>query len=311
MRSGASDAGCEHDAEAICNLPACSRKAAAGPGPGGARACFGQLLQQALHQRFGHTGLALAGQPAAQQVGPTCGRQRQPGRHVESAGAGAGPLGIHLGQLAQSLGCLLGAPGAGRQAGGGMLEAGFQGRPDCVPQAVARQRAVGVAEVVDEAQPVPAHVGVDGLPRLVQPGPGPDDAVAQCFARHGRQAGRPGATQRLQQEGLGLVATVVGQQHDAGTAIAGHLGQRRIAFAPGPGLDAVARGRGAPQAPPRQAAPAGRWPTSAAPGVADGGPIRRLRPAGRGAHAAPPPARRCPLPHGRWHATARWNRDRR
>jgi hypothetical protein len=33
--------------------------------------------------------------------------------------------------------------------------------------------------------------------------------------RHRRQAGRPGAAQGLQQHGLGLVAAVVGQQHQA------------------------------------------------------------------------------------------------
>jgi hypothetical protein len=33
--------------------------------------------------------------------------------------------------------------------------------------------------------------------------------------RHRRQPGRPGAAQRLQQHGLGLVAPVVGQQHEA------------------------------------------------------------------------------------------------
>jgi hypothetical protein len=112
---------------------------------------------------------------------------------------------------------------------------------------------VGIARVFDEAQPVSPGVGLDGAARLLQPGPGPDDAVAQGFARHRREAGRAGATQCLQQEGLGLVEPMVGEQHHLCAAGARHVGQRRVALAPRPGLDAFTAARSTLQAPPRQA----------------------------------------------------------
>ena len=54
------------------------------------------------------------------------------------------------------------------------------------------------------------HVGVDRRTRQVEPGPCPGQALAQRIDRHGRETCRASATQCLQQEGLGLVALMVG-----------------------------------------------------------------------------------------------------
>ena len=76
---------------------------------------------------------------------------------------------------------------------------------------------------------VRGDIGLDLGARPRQPGPQPAQTVALDRARHRRQAGRTGAAQRLQQEGLGLVVAVVGQQHDAAAGLARHVGQRAVA----------------------------------------------------------------------------------
>ena len=58
--------------------------------------------------------------------------------------------------------------------------------------------------------------------------------------RHGRERRDAAAAQRLQQEGLGLVAPMVGEQHEVDAVRQRHLAQRPIARLPRPGLDALA-----------------------------------------------------------------------
>ena len=77
----------------------------------------------------------------------------------------------------------------------------------------------------------------------LEPGPRPAHAVAAHQRRHRRERGDAAAAQRLQQEGLGLVAAMVAEQHEVDAALDRHLAQRPIARAARPGLDAVAGGR--------------------------------------------------------------------
>jgi hypothetical protein len=62
-------------------------------------------------------------------------------------------------------------------------------------------------------------------------------------ARHRRQALGAGAAQGLKEKGLGLVAPVMGQEHEIDAAVEGHRAQRPVARLPRPGLDARARRR--------------------------------------------------------------------
>ena len=78
------------------------------------------------------------------------------------------------------------------------------------------KRSFVVAVVVDPAQAMPAHIGLDRLARLVEPRPRPGDAVAANELRHRRQARDAAAAQRLQQERLGLVAPMMRQQDEVG-----------------------------------------------------------------------------------------------
>ena len=111
--------------------------------------------------------------------------------------------------------------------------------PDIGAQPVAREAGVVVAVVFDVAQAVKTNVGVDVVARTLEPGPRPRHALAFDDARHGRLRCDTAAAKRLQQEGLGLIAPVMREQHETGALGQRHRAQRAIAFLPRPSLDAV------------------------------------------------------------------------
>ena len=128
----------------------------------------------------------------------------------------------------------------GFRIGKGLL----QGRPDFRAQAVAREAQIGVAVVGDVTQSMPSCVGLDRFARPVEPGAGPGHAIALGLFGHGRQPGDPTATQRLQQEGLGLVSSMMGEQDERRAAGQRHLAQRPVARLARPGFDAFTARRG-------------------------------------------------------------------
>ena len=130
-----------------------------------------------------------------------------------------------------------------RQRGLGVAERFDERRPDAPAQAVAREAVVVVAVVIDPAQTMPARVRLDRFARDVAPWPRKRDAVANDELGHRRERGDAAAAQRLQQEGLGLVATMVAEQDQLGAAGARHLAERAIARAARPRFDALACAR--------------------------------------------------------------------
>ncbi len=209
-----------------------------------------QFALQPVKQRLRHPLRQHVAQPHTQRVAPACRRQRTPRLDAQRAGIGAQRAQIEAREFAQALLRLVCARGAGTQAGRGVFELLGQYRHDVRAQAAACERGRSVARVFDGTQAVAAHIVLDRARRLRQPRPQPVDAVTLDRCRHRRQARRAGAAQRLQQEGLGLVLLVVGEQHGVDARGQRHLAQRRVAFAPGPGLDTVA-----PRRPARQPAP--------------------------------------------------------
>ncbi len=115
-----------------------------------------------------------------------------------------------------------------------------QRRPDPAPHAVARQANVVVALVVEPAQPMRAHVGLDRLARRLEPRSRPADAVAPRQRGHRRERGDAAAAQRLKQKGLGLVASMVAQKDEVDAMLQRHPAQGAIARLARPRLDAVA-----------------------------------------------------------------------
>ena len=146
-------------------------------------------------------------------------------------------------------------------------EGACQRRPDPQAQAVAREARVVVAVVVDRS------AGDAGARRPRSPraaarshGPRPGDAVALGRpAASPTSAGDAAAAQRLQQEGLGLVAPVVGRAARGRRRARSAISRKRaVARRARPGLDALARAAGrVGEAASRPARPAGR----AAPSV--------------------------------------------
>ena len=128
-----------------------------------------------------------------------------------------------------------------RQAGLGLLECLRQRGPDLHPQSVAIETRVMVADILDVGQAETLHIGIDRYGRLAQPGPRPAQAAANGQGRHGRQTRRAATAQSLQQHRLGLIASMVSQQDQRSPLLRRHVGQRRIARPPGPGLDALTR----------------------------------------------------------------------
>ena len=219
------------------------------------------LTQQTPQQGARQALPGLRQPPGPQGIGLAGGRQSPPSGHLQTTRlidqAGQIPLG-HLGQ--HGLG-LLGALRNGRQGDLGIVKRSQHGRPDLQPQAVAGPARILVGRVFQRFQVMAPDIGLDRLARLRQPGAGPMQALAIGPGGHGRQAGRPSATQGLQQHRLGLVAAVLGQQQQRGAFVLGQALQQGLAARAGPGLDAVARCGLAAEPPPAQP----HRPTPAAP----------------------------------------------
>jgi len=198
-------------------------------------------VQQALQQTDGHGRPQHLRQPSTQGVETARRWQCAPGSHVQRVTL-AQRRQVQRGDFVGQARGVLRVAGRHRQRGLCVGEGCRERRPHGVAQRVARKAWVGVAAVVDVAQPVPAHVGLDGLARLLQPGSHPAQALSKGLARHRRKAAWPTAAQRLQQPGLGLVAPVVGHQHQRAIGRSGHLAQGTVALAARPGFDAFARG---------------------------------------------------------------------
>ena len=69
------------------------------------------------------------------------------------------------------------------------------------------------------------------------------EPFARLLDRHRGKTCRSGAAQRLQEEGLGLVAPVVGEQQQVDAGLGAHRAERGVALLARPGFDALRRRR--------------------------------------------------------------------
>ena len=203
------------------------------------RAFAEQLVAQACDQRGGCYGAGLAAQPGAQCIDPTCDRQHlKPGERQALITRDAEQVvRCHF----VKTGCRLLCPRrSGSQCGLGFGESLFQRGPDTKPQPIACVALVTVAVVIDVCEALRSDVVLDRAARRVEPGAHPEKAIALDAAWHARQPRDARRAQRLQDEGLGLVAAMVREQHQRGAVTLGQTPERGVTLAARPRFDAVA-----------------------------------------------------------------------
>ena len=202
--------------------------------------CRRQLEREAAHQRFRHWRIKLTGQPGAQAQSPPVRRQLAPSRYHQGAVAlqCGHLLRHHLGQHGSGFLRML---GSSADAELGVGERRQQRRPDSGAQPAAGKPSIDIAGIVDPAQPMAKYIRFDGVAGAAQPRAREINTVFSGAVRHRRQPRCACAAQGLQQPGFGLVALVLGQQHQGATSGSGHLRQRQVALTPGPSLHALPR----------------------------------------------------------------------
>ena len=128
-------------------------------------------------------------------------------------------------------------PAAAGQRRFGIGKGREQRRPDGPRRRLRAKRGSGCCRR-RRAQPMTAYARCRA--GSLEPGRGPATPSRSNARGHRGQARHAGAAQGLQQEGLGLVAAVMGEQHEAGAAFRASRRAPRSAQ-PRPGLDALAR----------------------------------------------------------------------
>src|SRR3954451_18427818 len=87
-------------------------------------------------------------------------------------------------------------------------------RPDTLAQATPGVALVLVRVIVDMIESFLTYVRFDPLPRLIEPGPRPGDALPLNLARDAGETGHAAASQCLQEKSLGLVPPMVGEKDE-------------------------------------------------------------------------------------------------
>ena len=105
-------------------------------------------------------------------------------------------------------------------------------------QEIARQPRVFVAFVVDPGQPAGLRIGVDFGARRAEQRAQQAQAVTVTFVAHAGGTGNAATAQQVEEDGLGLVATMLGQQQRA--AGPGTIGKSRVAGGAGGGFQSLA-----------------------------------------------------------------------